>query len=182
MRFPDKKYKVLYADPPWRFSNRRTGGSLKSGSATHYELLSVQDICNLPVQDIADDDCVLFMWWVAAMPEEALRVVKAWGFNLKTMTGFNWVKRTQRGKLDFGMGFWTRAGSEMCLIATKGKPRKASSSVRSVLISKKRQHSQKPDEVRERIEELCGNVPRIELFARRKVDEWDSWGLELEDE
>ena len=181
MKFPDKKYNVVLADPPWQFTNKKTGGSLKSGSANQYQVLNETDIGRLPVQDICADDCVLFMWWVAAKPEEALKVVKAWGFTLKTMTGFNWVKRTRNGKLDFGMGFWTRAGSEMCLIATRGKPKRISASVRSVIIAQKRQHSQKPDGVRERIEELCGDVPRIELFARERTPEWDSWGMELED-
>jgi len=182
MKFPNKKYEVLYADPPWQFTNKRTGGSLKSGSADQYQVLNETEIGKLPVPDICADNCVLFMWWVAAKPEEALAVIKAWGFTLKTMTGFNWVKRTQGGKLDFGMGFYTRQGSELCLIATKGKPKRVSASVRSVIISKKRQHSQKPHGVRERIEELYGDVPRIELFARDRTPGWDSWGLELEDD
>lgn len=181
MEFPRKKYNVIYADPPWRFGNKKTGGSMKSGAEAHYKTMSVDEVCGLPVSDICADDCVLFMWWVASQPEEALGVMESWGFKLKTMSGFNWVKFTKHGKYDFGMGFWTRAGSELCLIATKGKPKKVSGSVRSVVPAPKKKHSQKPDRVRDRIVELCGDVPRIELFARSRFAGWDSWGLEAGD-
>jgi N6-adenosine-specific RNA methylase IME4 len=202
--FPNKKYEAIYADPPWRFTNKKTGGSLKSGAAAHYETMTVNEVCELPVPDIAAENCVLFMWWVASQPEEALRVVKVWGFELKLMTGFSWMKITKNAKPHFGMGFWTRAGSESCLIAVKGKPKRANGSVRSVVVqpgedenrieledllslvpageifgSQVRKHSKKPDEVRDRIVTLCGDVPRIELFARERYVGWDSWGLEL---
>jgi N6-adenosine-specific RNA methylase IME4 len=177
--FPNKKYKVIYADPPWQFNNKNTGGSLSSGAANHYDVMTHEDICQLPVQDIADDDCILFMWWVASQPEEALRVVKSWGFTLKTMTGFVWDKETKHGKDFFGMGFYTRQGSENCLIAVKGKPQKVSSSVRAVTRAKVGKHSEKPNVFNDKIVELMGDVPRIELFARNTVDGWDSWGKGL---
>jgi N6-adenosine-specific RNA methylase IME4 len=178
--FPKKKYKVIYADPPWQFNNKNTGGSLSSGSANHYDVMNLDAICSLPVGEIADDDCILFMWWVGSQPEEALKVVTSWGFTLKTMTGFNWVKETESGKDFFGMGFWTRGGSENCLIAVKGKPQKVSSSVRSVTRAKVGKHSEKPDAVAEKIVELMGDVSRIELFARKRTVGWDAWGLEVE--
>jgi N6-adenosine-specific RNA methylase IME4 len=120
------------------------------------------------------------MWWVASQPVEALRVVESWGFKLKTMTGFNWVKTTKHGKLDFGMGFYTRGGSEMCLIATKGKPKRINAGVRSVVLNENTQHSKKPDIFRNEIIKLMGDVPRIELFAREQKEGWDVFGNEVE--
>jgi N6-adenosine-specific RNA methylase IME4 len=105
---PQKKYKIILADPPWRFGNKKTGGGMKSGAESHYRTMSLENICSMPINDIAEDDCVLFMWWVASMPQFALSVVDAWGFKLKTMTGFCWEKETVHGKPFFGMGFWTR--------------------------------------------------------------------------
>ena len=130
-----KKYNIIYADPAWSFSNKNTGGGLNSGASAHYDVMSVKEICNLPIKTITDDDCVLFMWWVASQPKEAIEVVESWGFKVKTMTGFNWVKTTKLGKLFFGMGFWTRAGSECCLIAVKGKPKRINAGVRSVILA-----------------------------------------------
>ena len=175
-----KKYKIIYADPPWSFKNKNTGGSMISGASAKYNTMTVKDICNLPVSQIVDDNCILFMWWVASQPEEALAVVKSWGFKLKTMTGFNWIKTTKTGKMDFGMGFWTRAGSECCLIATKGKPKRINGSVRSVVVSSKAEHSKKPKIIRDKIVELCGDIPRIELFARQTTNGWDAWGNEVD--
>ena len=173
------KYRVVYADPPWSFNNKRTGGNLNSGAGQKYDVMTVNDICNLPVNKIADDNCVLFMWWVASMPEEALKVVKSWGFKVKTMTGFNWVKMTKANKLFFGMGFWTRQGSENCLIAIKGKPKRVDAGVRAVILTPVGRHSEKPDEARKRIVKLMGDVPRIELFARQSTPGWDVWGNEV---
>ncbi len=174
--FPNKKYEIIYADPGWSFNNKRTGGSMTSGSEAQYTVAGVDDICALPARDITADSCILFMWWVGSQPAEALRVVKTWGFTLKTMTGFAWVKKTKYGKDHFGMGFYTRAGTENCLIAIKGKPGVLSHSVRSVVYAETRKHSQKPDVIRDKIIELAGDKPRIELFAREQVDGWDSWG------
>ena len=175
----ETKYSIIYCDPPWSFNNKKTGGSMKSGSATQYDVMSLNDIKSLPIESIAADDCVLFMWWVGSQPQEALDVVRAWGFTLKTMTGFNWVKLTKLEKMFFGMGFWTRAGSECCLIATKGKPKPVSHSVRSVRQAITGKHSEKPAAFREDIVELCGDLLRIELFAREKVSGWDAWGNEI---
>lgn len=200
------KYKIIYADPPWSFNNKNTGGGLNSGASAHYEVMTIDDICKLPIKEIADDDCVLFMWWVASMPVEALKVVESWGFEVKTMSGFNWVKTTNPkfsdktksilwpsielfnkhgiswfiGKLFFGMGFWTRAGSELCLIAVKGKPKRISGSVRSVVIAKIGKHSQKPNIFRKKILELMGDLPRVELFAREQLEGFDVYGNEVE--
>jgi N6-adenosine-specific RNA methylase IME4 len=114
------------------------------------------------------------------MPEEALAVVKSWGFRLKNMKGFTWHKITTTGLDHFGMGTWTRANSEDCLFAVRGKPKRISKSVRQMIHAPVRAHSQKPDEARVRLLELIGDVPRIELFARNQTEGWDVWGDEVE--
>ena len=175
-----KKYDIIYADPAWSFNNKRTGGGMTSGASQHYDTLSVNQMSELKVKDIASENCVLFMWWVASQPKEAIDLVESWGFKIKTMTAFNWVKTTRTGKLYFGMGFWTRAGSEMCLIAVKGKPKRISGGVRSVNLSENTKHSRKPEIFREQIIKLMGDIPRIVLFAREKHEGWDVWGNEVE--
>ena len=179
LRDCEKKYSLIYADPPWSFNNRRTGGSTSSGASQHYNTMEMHDLCGLPVQDIADDNCVLLMWWVASMPKEALYLVDDWGFTLKTMTAFVWNKITKNGKSHFGMGHWTRAGAECCLLAIKGKPKPVSHSIRSVCDAVILKHSQKPNVFATRAVNLCGDVPRIELFARDHKPGWDSFGDEL---
>ena len=114
------------------------------------------------------------------MPEEALEVVKAWGFTLKTMKGFTWHKTTKHGKSHFGMGHWTRANTEDCLFAVRGKPKRANADVRQFIEAPRGRHSAKPDEVRERLVRLMGDVPRLEMFAREAIPGWDVWGNEVE--
>lgn len=193
-----KKYNIILADPPWQFSNKKTGGSMKSGAQQQYPVMTIDDLKNLDVNSIASDDCVLFMWWVGAMPQEAIDLVHAWGFTLKNMKGFDWNKLTVNNKPFFGMGFWTRAGSESAIIATKGKPKPLSHSVRAVgnfdseslddlfwesvgftgsyKIGK---HSEKPSEYRDKCVELMGDVPRLEMFARKRTKGWDVFGNEV---
>ncbi|HHT9135839.1 MAG TPA: MT-A70 family methyltransferase [Candidatus Wunengus sp. YC60] len=174
------KYKIIYADPPWQFNNKNTGGNLNSGASAHYPTMTIKDLCNMPVKDIADDNSVLLMWWVASQPKEAIALVEAWGFTIKTMTAFNWVKTTKTGKLDFGMGFWTRAGSECCLLAVKGKPKRINAGIRAVIQAERGKHSEKPHIFREQIVKLMGDQKRIELFARHQFEGWDVFGNEVE--
>jgi len=171
-----KKYSLIYADPPWSFDNKKTGGSMKSGASQKYDVMTMDKLKRLDVESIAADDCVLVMWWVGSMPKEALDLVEAWGFTLKTMTGFVWRKLTTKGNPDFGMGHWTRAGSECALIATRGRPKRVSASVRSVHEINKSKHSAKPNEFRDLLVELCGDVPRVELFSRGNYGGWDVFG------
>lgn len=177
--FPARKYKIIYADPPWSYKDKASAG--KRGACHKYPVLSVDDICRLPVASIAEDDCLLAMWHVGPQPREALRVVEAWGFELKTFKGFSWHKLTKHGKSAFGMGNWTRANTEDCLFAVKGKPKRVSAGVRQFIEAPRREHSRKPDEARNRLVQLMGDVPRIELFARQACPGWDSWGNELDD-
>ena len=178
-----KKYQIIYADPPWKYnvwSDKGTGRSPEGMG--HYEVMDMVDIANLPVGDLADKNCALFMWVTFPSMPMALKIMKLWGFQYKTMA-FTWVKRNKKSDSWFwGMGKWTRANPEICLIGTIGHPKRISNSVHSVIDSRIREHSQKPDEIRDRIVKLMGDIPRIELFARQKVEGWDCWGNEVESE
>lgn len=176
---PEGGYQVIYADPAWQFSNKKTGGSMKSGASHQYDVMTLDDMKLLPVKDIAADNAILVMWYVGAMPQEAIDLVKAWGFKLKNMNGFVWNKLTKNRLPFFGMGFYTRAGSESAIIATKGKFKPESRGVRAVISAEVKRHSEKPNEFRESIVNLCGDIPRLEMFARKPVDGWHSWGNEL---
>lgn len=133
----------------------------------------------MPVKELAADDCILFMWVTFPTLQEAFSVIEAWGFTYKTVA-FAWVKQNRKtSSLFWGMGHWTRANVELCLLATKGTPKRKSASVHQVIISPIEEHSKKPDVVRDRIIELAGDLPRIELFARQTVHGWDAWGNEV---
>ena len=173
-----KTYKIIYADPPWQFSNKKTGGSMKSGAAHHYLTTGIEGLKKINVNEITDDDCTLIMWWVGAMPQEAIDLVNSWGFTLKNMNGFVWNKLTVKGKAFFGMGFRTRAGSESAIIAVKGKPEVCSRSIRAVQSFKVSKHSKKPIEFRDLIIDMCGDLPRLEMFARESAEGWDVFGNE----
>lgn len=172
------KFNLIYADPPWTYRDKCHSG--ERGAGYKYPTMSVDELCNLPVKDIAADDCLLAMWWVAPMPSEAFDVLNSWGFRLKTMKGFTWHKRTKNGKSHFGMGNWTRANTEDCLFAVRGKPKRVSADVRQFIDAPIREHSRKPDEARDRLVQLMGDVPRIELFARQKFEGWEAWGNQIE--
>lgn len=173
-----KRFKIIYADPPWSFKNNKSG-TLNGVADNHYKTMSIEEIKKLPIHKIAADDCVLIMWWVGSQPQEAIDLVEAWGFKIKNMNGFVWVKLTTRFLAFFGMGFWTRAGSESMIIATKGKPKPLNKNVRAVRHEVVGKHSEKPAIFRNDIVDLCGDLPRIELFARKKVKGWASWGDEI---
>ena len=175
------KYKVIYADPAWRFSqgiNRRSYVRDKFGTdeelSLQYPTMSDAEIINLNVSNIADDDCVLFIWTTDAHLEVAIKAINNWGFKYKTVA-FTWNKK--RGF----MGKWTVKQCEICLLATKGTAHKLLKSFKekSYLEENKTKHSKKPDEFRKRIERMFGDVPKIELFGRQKNEGWDVWGNEV---
>lgn len=175
----NKKYNIIYADPPWTFKTYSEKGKQKKSAENHYVCMKIEDIYNLPIKNISADDCILFIWVTFPLLKEGLKTIEEWGFTYKTI-GFNWIKENKKSdSLFWGLGYWTRANSEICLIATKGKPKRISKSVHSVIVSKIREHSRKPDETRTRIVELCGDIPRIELFARQEIEGWDCWGNEV---
>jgi N6-adenosine-specific RNA methylase IME4 len=179
----NKKYQIIYADPPWSYKVWSGDGKTASN---HYSLMGISDICNLPIDNIADDNCILFLWTTPPCLQESFKVIEAWGFKYKTI-GFTWVKRNKKTRSWFwGLGYWTRANAELCLIATKGNPKRIAKDVHQVVETSLGSHSRKPHEVRERIVRLMGDLPRIELFARERselFDEyegWDVWGNEIE--
>lgn len=142
--------------------------------------MNIKDICNLPVEKIASKDCILFMWMTFPTLQESLKVIESWGFKYKTVA-FVWIKQNKKAPtLFWGLGFWTRANAEICILATKGNPKRISAKVHQVIISPVEEHSKKPDETRKRIVELVGDLPRIELFARSKTKGWDVWGNEVD--
>jgi N6-adenosine-specific RNA methylase IME4 len=177
-------YQIIYADPPWQYRDHANAG--RRGACHKYDVMPLDRICQLPIHRIAAGNCLLALWWVPPMPREALLVVQAWGFNLKTMCGFTWVKETRSqqadlfGRYHFGLGHWTRGNAEHCLLATRGKPKRVNASVSQLVFAPLREHSRKPDEVADRLVRLMGDVPRVELFARGHKPGWDVWGNEAE--
>ena len=158
--FPKKKYNIIYADPAWTYKVWSGKGKEKKSAENHYDCMTDEDIKNLPIKNISDENCILFLWVTYPLLEAGLLTIKEWGFNYKTCA-FSWIKKNKKSdSLFIGMGNWTRANNEICLLAI-------------------REHSRKPDCVRDRIVQLCGDLPRIELFARQRVDGWDSWGDEI---
>ena len=170
-----KKYGIIYADPPWHYK-KGAGRSAES----HYPTMTIEEIQALPVSELADKDCALFMWITFPILKESLSVLSAWGFKFKTIA-FVWIKQNRKSdSLFWGMGYWTRANAEFCVLATKGKPKRMAKNVHQVIVSHIEEHSKKPDEARRRIVRLMGDLPRIELFARQKSAGWDVWGNEVE--
>ena len=170
----NKKYNVIYADPPWSFKTFSDKGKDRSPE-NHYNVMSLKDICNLPISKIANDTSVLLMWVVDPLLDKAFEVINAWGFKYKTV-GFTWAKTNRKSEGYFtGLGYWTRGNPEMCLLATKGKPKRISKSVPQLVVEQRREHSRKPDIMYNHIENLLEG-PYIELFARTQRSGWDSWG------
>lgn len=173
-------YRVIYADPPWSFATYSRKGKGRSPDA-HYDCMDLDAIKRLPVAGWAHPDAVLLLWATDPLLDRALEVIQAWGFAYKTV-GFYWAKLNKgtsavASEADFftGLGFWTRANPEPCLLATRGRPRRRSGGVRKLVLAPRREHSRKPDEMYERIEALLEG-PYLELFARGSRPGWDTWG------
>jgi len=177
-----KKYQIIYADPPWRYPNWSKMSdklSVKAGRPL-YTTMPLDDICALPIDSIADKDCVLFLWTTMPNLEWGLRVVREWGFIYKTV-GFTWVKSNPKGwGFHTGMGNWTMGNPELCILATHKTFPKRQNPTSQLCIEPVGRHSEKPASIREKITHLMGDIPRIELFARQKVEGWDCWGNEVE--
>lgn len=191
---PRHHYRCILADPPWRFEtwNKKTAVTSRGipgtfvSAAVHYQTLDDAALAALPVGDLAADDCVLFLWMSWPKLEDALDLITAWGFEYKTCA-FCWTK-AHAGQLEMfeqtipdqmGMGYWTRANTEACLLATRGKPKRLNADVRQAIIEPRREHSRKPGGVHARIERLVAG-PYLELFARARHDGWDAWGDEVD--
>ena len=173
-----KKYNIIYADPPWSYKDKCNAG--KRGAGYKYPTQGIDWIKNLPVQNICADDCFLFLWVTMPLLQEGLDTIKAWGFQYKTCA-FTWVKKNKNKDSWFwGMGNFTRSNAELCLLGVKGKPKRVSAYVHSVVDTPIEGHSVKPATVRDRIVELCGDLPRIELFARTYPScYWHVWGNDV---
>lgn len=178
------KYRAIYADPPWHFQAWASPPYGKGRAAeSKYDTMTEAELAAMPVADLAAEDCVLFMWACWPMIEQAFRTIAAWDFKFKTC-GFCWVKAdaTQIQMFDEEMtpdmllGYWTRSNSEVCLLATRGKPKRRAADIRQAIIAPRREHSRKPDGIHERIERLVAG-PYVELFARESSRPgWDFWG------
>jgi|TARA_R100001460_G_scaffold25572_1_gene51487 N6-adenosine-specific RNA methylase IME4 len=175
---PNKKYQIIYADPPWTYNNFQGKGKSHGDVSAHYKTLSLNQIKQLPINQISDDNCILFLWVTYPNLIEGIEVLKSWQFVYKTVA-FTWVKTNKKGSFYSGLGFYTNSNCEICLIGRKGKFKRHSKKVKQLVIDNLREHSRKPDCVRDRIVELCGDLPRIELFARQKTPGWDVWGNEI---
>ena len=186
-----KKYQIIYADPPWSYQDtQKKLGKAGFGAGVRYSLMDNKEILKLPIKDLADKDCALFMWGTSPLLPEALETINAWGFKYKTIA-FCWNKLYKGGGLVCNMGRWTMSNVELCFLATKGSPKRVCKNVRQQVSALRTGHSKKPDIVRSRIVELMGDLPRIELFARsnkmenlfgeKELDGWDTFGNEAKD-
>ena len=182
-----KKYQIIYADPPWSYYNDSTAKpdctTIKGMRRPPYPVMSSKDIADLPVKDITSNNSILFIWTTDYHLNKCLEVIKSWGFEYKTI-GFAWAKKNKKGEPVCFMGAYTmKSGIELCLLATRGEDAHKlvkKHNVRALVESQRENHSKKPEEVKERIIELLGDLPRIELFARHKTEGWDVWGNEVE--
>ena len=192
---PKHHYGAILADPPWHFQAwagpkwngeyRKNGTKIISPrSMPDYQTMKEPEICALPIEELAAPNCVLFLWCCWPTLEQSLRVIKSWGFTFKSCA-FSWMKAdpyrlfADEFTPDMGLGYWTRANTEPCLLATRGKPKRLNADVRQGIIAPRREHSRKPDEIHGRIERLVAG-PYLELFARQRRPGWDAWGNEVD--
>lgn len=178
--FPNKKYNIIYADPPWPYDNPKNNDP-KMGGKT-YPVMTIEEICNLPVNKLSDNNCSLFLWATMPKLKESLLVGESWGFKYITCA-FTWVKLNPSGNgIYSGLGHWTNGNAELCLFFKKGHPKRLAKNIKQIQIHPRGRHSAKPIQIKEQIIKLIGDLPRIELFAREKTDGWDSWGNEVKKE
>ena len=177
-----KKYKTIYADPPWQFTNRTGKMAPEHKRLTRYSTMKLKDIKKIPVEDVTDEKCHLYLWVPNALLPEGLEVMKAWGFEYKT--NLIWEKVRKDGQPDGrGVGFYFRNVTEILLFGIKGKKNRTLRPGRSqvnLIRSMKREHSRKPDSFVKLIED-CSSAPYLELFARGDRNGWDMWGNQADD-
>ena len=176
-----RKYQIIYADPPWKYNSRANHKTrFRGGACGHYSLMTMEEIKSLPINELAEENCALFLWTTFPYLNEQIKLLEHWGFKYRTV-GFTWIKtNSKNGKPFFGVGFYTKSNAEVCLLGIKGRLKPITNKISSVVIAPRQEHSKKPSEVRNKIVELFGDLPRIELFARQKTDGWDVWGNEVE--
>ena len=176
-----KKYQIILSDPPWKYNSRANHKTrFRGGAEGHYPLMTMEEIKALPVDKIADSNCALFLWTTFPYLQEQIKLFEHWGFRYRTLA-FAWLKTNKNNGFPFfGVGYYTKSNLELCLLGIKGQLKIKSNSISQVIIAPRREHSRKPDEIREKIVGLFGDLPRIELFAREKIAGWDAWGNEVE--
>jgi len=178
----DMKYNIIYADPPWDYGNTKNiFGGFQGSAERHYPTMKLNDLKNMDIKSISNDDCYLLLWTTSPFMEKSFELIKSWGFKYCTI-GFVWIKMKNdmsevRGD---GLGKYTLSNAEYCLIARKGKYWRESKKVRQIIQTPKDVHSKKPDEIKNRIVELFGDLPRVELFARNETIGWDVFGNEVD--
>ena len=174
--FPDKKYQIIYADPPWEMGNKSTNRVL----LPKYDVMKTNDIINLPIEKLSDENCALFLWTINAKIPDAIKFIEKLEFRYVGVA-FCWVKTSQKtGIPNCRMaGNYTLQGIELCLLAIKGSMKTKDRTVRQVLMHPRLFHSKKPDIIRDEIVRLFGDLPRIEIFARNRTEGWDVWGNEV---
>ncbi len=199
-RESERKYNIIYADPPWKFDNEQDRNPARGGAT--YDKMPLEEICSMPVASIAAKHSALFLWVPRAKIVEGLTCMSSWGFNYVTTT-FTWVKLNKCGfvvpsidcddpkgreglflgrGLYSGLGYWVNGNTEMVLFGKRGAPKRKCKKVKEVILAPVGRHSAKPPETRDRIVELMGELSRIELFARGEAAEgWDVWGKEAKD-
>ena len=173
----DKKYQIIYADPPWEYKDKALAGN--RGACCKYPTQSIEYLKKLPIPQISDTNCVLILWVTLPKLNECFELITSWGFEYKTGL-FVWVKKNKKKDSWFwGMGRHSRSNAELCLLGMKGNIKRQSASVHQIIDSPIEKHSKKPDETRNRIIQLYGDLPKIELFAREYTTGWDVWGLDV---
>ena len=179
----NKKYKIIYADPPWNYECKhyQDSGRRMKHINEQYNTMSIKEMKELPIKNILDKDCALFLWVTDSHLKFGIEVLESWGFKYKTIA-FVWIKKYESGSYVYNFAPWTLKSNEICLLGIKGKmgKYKMANNIKSLVEEVRRKHSQKPEEVRSRIEKLFGNIPRIELFARERTEGWDAWGNEVD--
>ncbi len=179
------KYNIIYADPPWKYGSKtalnNTKGNKIEPLSKHYKTMPINEIKDLPIKNITDKDCACFLWCTDSHLKEGIEVLESWGFKYKTVA-FNWIKKTNKGNTYYNVAPWTLKSSELCLLGTKGKMNKykIKNNVKQLIEEERTKHSKKPLEAIRRIEEIFGNIPRIELFCRFPRKDWHVWGDEVE--
>lgn len=170
---PPHKYSLIYADPPWSYGDKMAGHSF---SLDHeYQTMPIEDIYALPVASLTEKNAALLLWVTSPFLREGLETIDRWGFKFKTVA-FCWSKLTKHEKKVSNLGRWTMGNVELCLLATKRHPQRVSKNVKQLVEAERTYHSHKLAEVRNRLEDLFGPIPRLELFAREAPEGWDVWG------
>lgn len=174
---PSGPYPCILVDPPWRFM-AYSGATVPSRRGQLYATLSLAELAQLPIADVAAKDCALFVWTFGPHLAQTLALGEAWGFTFKTDVHW-WVKTRKGGWPVPGLGHWSRKQGEQVWLFTRGRPKRLSGGVEQIIYAERGDHSAKPPELYDRIEALVGG-PRLELFARQRRAGWDAWGNQIE--